>query len=388
MITASRSALLLRGQLSFLQANGFTIGLVASDGPQLRKTAEEEGVEVFPLPFEREMSPLRDAVALLQLHSLIRSWKPDVVIAATPKAGLLGMLAAKQAGVPHRIYHLWGLPWESRSGIKKRILGATEKLASACAHEVWPVSHSLQESYVGADFCSLEKTHVIAQGSSNGINPELFAPPSVIQREKLRAELELPSNVPVLGYVGRLTPDKGFRALWESYLNTRKSFPKTHLLVVGDVDFSTPAMESILHEMRNDSQVRLTGLIENPAPYYGLMTLLVFPSHREGFPNVVLEAALNEVPAVGYRVTGVMDAIIDGETGRVVPFLEQSALNSAVASYLTNPSLKKLHGANARQRAISKFHCEIIWRAIKEAIDRRLQYPVTSKSNPLRTRAS
>ena len=145
--------LLLKGQLAQMQRWGYDVTLVTSPGADLDAVRERERVNVVELEMRREPSPPADALALARMMRVLRDLKPDIVNASTPKAGLLGMLAARAVGVPIRIYLLRGLRGETAMGATRSILQVTERVATACADEVVAVSGSLRERFI-ADGCA------------------------------------------------------------------------------------------------------------------------------------------------------------------------------------------------------------------------------------------
>lgn len=364
--------LLLAGQLRHLSESGFRVTLVTSPGPDLDGLVEREGVEVRMLPMERELSPLRDILACTRLVRLFRRLRPDLVNAGTPKAGLLGMLAARIAGVPVRIYTLRGLRLETARGVKRRLLARSERLACASAHRVLCVSESLRRRAVDLGLVDEAKTAVPGAGSSNGVDGERFQA-AAADRESLRtlrAELGLPSEAPVIGFVGRFTRDKGIAELAEAFDRISRELPEARLLLLGDFEHGDPVPRELADRLRRDPRVVLPGFVQDTAPYYPLMDVLALPSHREGFPNAPLEAAAAGVPTVGLRATGVVDAVVAGETGTLVPVGDSAGLAGALLRYLQDPDLRRRHGEAARERVKAEFRREVVWEAWEEEIRR------------------
>ncbi|HLQ46250.1 MAG TPA: glycosyltransferase family 4 protein, partial [Planctomycetaceae bacterium] len=317
---AMSAEFLMRGQLAFLGEQGFDLTLIASPHDSLSAVAEREGANVVPIPMEREISPLRDLKALWQLCVTLRQLRPDIVNAGTPKAGLLGNLAAWMCRVPVRIYTLRGLRLETATGLKERLLNWTEKLASACAHQVIAVGHSLRDAYVARGLTSPDKTTVLRHGSSNGVAFERFQFDSAQWRQiaELRESWNIPADAPVIGFVGRLTRDKGIPELFAAFERLRPEFPEARLMLVGEAEHGDPLPDELLGQLQAHPNVVLTGPIQEVASYYGVFDLLAFPSYREGFPNVPLEAASAGLAVVGFRATGTIDAVVDGSTGTLV----------------------------------------------------------------------
>ena len=366
--------LLLEGQLRSLGEAGFEPVLISSPGPDLEGVAEREGARVETLAMAREIAPLRDAVALARLVRRLRRLGPAIVNAGTPKAGLLGMLAARLAGVPVRVYTLRGLRLETARGARRRLLAAAERLACASAHRVVCVSDSLRRRAVELGLVPEAKAAVLAAGSSNGVDVERFAR-AARDRERtaaLGAELGLPAGAPVVGFVGRFTRDKGIVELAEAFERVARELPAARLLLVGDFEAGDPVPAALAARLRRDPRVVLAGFVRDTAPFYPLMDVLAFPSHREGFPNAPLEAAAAGLPAVGFRVTGTVDAVVDGETGRIVAPGDAGALAAVLLDYLRDRGLRDRHGRAARERVERSFRREAVWRAWAEEYRRLL----------------
>lgn len=355
--------LLLDGQLRHLSDAGFEVILVTSPGADLEGVAEREGVRVETVPMAREMAPLADLVAVVRLLRLFRRLRPQVVNAGTPKAGLLGMLAARLLRVPVRVYTLRGLRLETARGLRRRLLTFTERLACSSAHRVVCVSQSLRRRAVELGLVAEARAVVLGEGSSNGVDVDRFAA-AAADRERtaaLRRELGLPEGAPVVGFVGRFTRDKGIADLAAAFERIAAHRPDARLLLLGDFEPGDPVPDELARRLRDDPRMLLPGFVPDASPYYPLMHVLAFPSFREGFPNAPLEAAAAGVPTVGYRVTGTVDAVIDGETGRIVAAGDADALADALAAYLDDPDLRARHGRAARGRAES-FRREVVQR--------------------------
>ena len=363
---AMSAEFLMRGQLAFLREQGFDVTLIASPHESLSIVAEREGVHVIPVPMEREISPLRDLKALWQLCVALRKLRPQIVNAGTPKAGLLGNLAAWLCRIPVRIYTLRGLRLETTSGLKSRLLNATERLAAACAHQVIAVSHSLRDAYVVRGLTSHSKTAVMRSGSSNGVSVERFrfGESQWSQIRDLRAKWDIPVDAPVIGFVGRMTRDKGIPELFAAFERLSPEFPDARLMLVGEIERGDPLSAELLRRMQSHPNVILTGPMKEVALYYGLFDMLAFPSYREGFPNVPLEAAAAGLPVIGFKATGTIDAVIDGSTGTLVEIGDVVALTAAIGRYLREPFVRKQHGDAGRRRAVREFRREDIWQAL------------------------
>lgn len=351
---------LLRGHLGGMRERGFDVTVISSPGPELERVASRERVEVLPLPMERPIRLKADAVALASLTRALRRIQPDIVNASTPKAGLLGMLAARALGVRLRVYHLRGLRLETERGALRKVLAATERTASACADVVVCNSRSLREVVVETHLAPPAKAVLVGDGSS-GVDVERFARTPEREREgeaRLRAA-GLEPHHEVVGFVGRLDRDKGIVDLLDAFAKLRARRPAARLVLVGG-DLTGAGDTELARRVSATEGVVSLGRTDDLAPLYTRMAVLAFPSLREGFPNVPLEAAACGVPTVGYRATGVVDAVVDGHTGALVPVGDVQGLGSALERYLQDPTLRETHGAAAAVRARASFDRQVV----------------------------
>lgn len=366
---------LMAGQLAYLKQQGFEVTLIAAPGADLEATAAREGVDYVSVPMTREISPWQDWNSLKHLTQVLRDIRPEIVNAGTPKAGLLGMLAARWARVPIRIYTLRGLRMETATGFKRLLLTSTERTAAACAHKVICVSPSLRDAFVKYRLGSASKTVVLGGGSSNGVDVERFAATDsrFAEARKIRQSMGIPDDARVLGFVGRLTRDKGVAELMSLFQTLEQEQPDLHLLLVGGFEEGDPLSTRIRDEIWNHPRVHITGFVNDTAPYYTAFDLLVFPSHREGLPNVPLEAAAAGRPTAGFAATGTVDAVRNGETGTLVAVGDVNGLTDAVRRYLSDQVLLARHGQRAAQRVRSDFRREVIWQELADLYRKELR---------------
>lgn len=379
-LTADR---LLRGQLGWMQGRGYAVRLVTSPGPQLPALARREGIPVDTLTMAREIAPLRDLLALARLWRTLRRLRPTIVNASTPKAGLLGMLAARLAGTPVRVYTLRGLRLETTAGARRALLAAGERAAAAAAHRILCVSESLWRRHRELRLGDSAKTRVLGDGSSNGVDLARF--PAGDGSEKralaLRRRLGIADDAPVIGYVGRFTRDKGIADLQAAFAAVARQIPTARLLLVGELEEGDPVPAETRRWLGREAALVRTGFVDDTAPFYSLMQVLAFPSHREGMPNAPLEAAAVAVPTVGYAVTGTVDAIEPEVTGVLVERGDRRALADGLMRYLRDDELRRSHGEAGRRRVEERFRNQRVWSEL-DAEYRRL---LSARGLPLPT---
>jgi glycosyltransferase involved in cell wall biosynthesis len=344
-VTDAQTCLVLGGRLRALREAGFQVTVVSNPGELLDKTAVREGVKSIAIPIRRGIAPLADVWSLVWLWRLLRRIKPDIVEFSTPKAGLLGTLASRICGVPVRVYMLRGLKLETSTGLKRRILLASERLACASAHIVLCNSDSLRAKALVLGVAQAAKLKLLGEGSSNGVDMERFSPGPSSVRERLG----LGSEAYVVGFVGRLTRDKGLPELIEAFEAILKAEPKTHLLLVGWFDASEDALDSSMRRRIEDHpRIHCTGFVDSTAPYYRAMDLMVLPTWREGFPNVVLEAAATGIPVITTVSTGACDSVVPEVTGLLIPPGYPEAIYEAVLKLLRDPERRLQMGRAGR----------------------------------------
>ncbi len=365
----------LDGQIGFMKRHGIEVEAVSSPGDRLDKFAAREQVAVHGVEMPRRITPWQDCASIVKLWRLLRNIRPTIVHSHTPKGGLLGMIAAWAARTPVRIYHIRGLPLMTAAGIKRHILRCTEWTSCRLAHQILCVSPSVAHEAVALGLCPAEKIHVLGSGG-NGVDAQ-----GKFNRERLpagarrriRAAHDIPEDAPVIGFVGRIVRDKGCVELAEAWQSLRESFPTSHLLMVGPFEPQDPLPGEVETLLRNDRRVHLTGRIADTSEYYNAMDVLALPTYREGFPNVAVEAAAMELPVVATRIPGCVDAVVDGATGVLVPPRDAAALSEAIRAYFADPELRRRHGRAGRQRVLSDFRREEIWRELHELYVELLQ---------------
>lgn len=366
-VTADTSLVLMRGFPEYLRDAGWHVHVASSPGPLLDGLHQVEGVQAHGLPMTRQPSPASDLRGLFSWIRLLRWIRPGVVAVGTPKAGLLGLLAAATLRVPRRVYLLRGLRLETSTGLERILLTALERLAIRCATDVVAVSHSLRERALDLRLGQQQRIRVLGSGSSNGVDLDAADRVDPARVGELRAQLGLGDGaVPVVGFVGRLTKDKGIEVLASARrLLVERGVPH-QLLIVGSLDEAES--DELLAELRtNGSPPIETGHVGDVRPYYRLMDVLCLPTLREGFPNVVLEAAAARVPTVTTNATGARDSVVHGVTGLICNVGDPRSLADGLAEFLSaSPAHRRALGESARLRAESEFAQPLVWARMEQ----------------------
>lgn len=359
---------LMRGRLAHFREQGYDLTLVSSPGELLERAARRDGVAWRAVPMTRAPNPAEDLRSLMRLVGLFIELSPHIVHASTPKAGLLASLAAWLTRVPCRLFTLRGLRAEGLHGAGARALIALERISCACAQQAICVSRSLRNKALELSLAPAWKLCVIGSGSSNGVDAARFESSEELRRrsEELAKRLGLSRDAPTLGFVGRRVLDKGLVELYRAFHTVRDRWPDVQLLVVGTPE--TPDAEGVAAVeaevgLRN---IYFTGFLEDPAPAYPLMNMLLLPSYREGFPNVSLEAAAAGVPVIASDATGCVDAVRHGQTGQIVPVRQWEPLAQAIARYIETPKEARQHGEAGRQWVRREFRPEMIWQGLDQ----------------------
>lgn len=360
LVTVSKSTTLMKGQIEYLREKGLDVHIVTSQGPELN---------VYPscithiVSMKREISLVNDIKSLMKMVKLFAKEKPRIVNSGTPKAALIGTLAGFITRRPVRIYTVRGLRLETESGIKYKILYLIEKLIMLCATDVIAISESLKNRIVSLGLENANNIKVLGNGSSNGLNLNNFTKNKKEIKSSYKKKLE---GYFVIGFVGRIVEDKGINEMVNAFKNIQEKGYKAKLLVVGEIERNDSVSEEILKFLKENEHVVLTGHVSNTVNYYNNMDVLVFPTHREGFGNVSIEAQAVEVPVITTNVTGAKDTVINDETGYIVEKGDYIAMAEKLELLINRPQLKSILGVNGRKRVETKFVNEIVWKDLEQ----------------------
>lgn len=367
MTTHSRTLGLIKGQIGFI-GREMDVILVAKDTGNLRQLAEGEGVTYRSIDMRREISPIDDLRALFNLWRLFRKEKPDIVHANTPKGALLGMLAAKLAGVHHRLYNVNGLRFETAEGGLRTLLIAMERIACKCATKVIPQSNGVREVLI-REGITRKPMIVIHNGSGNGVDVDYFDPAieSVSASAKDLNHSEALNEKIVFVFVGRIVGDKGVNELVEAFDRLSGERADIALRLLGNYESTLdPVKNNTLDTIEKNASIFYEGYQNDIRPYLAASSVLVLPSYREGFPNVVLQAAAMGLPCIVSDVNGAIDVISNGENGIIVPKRDVDALYMAMKKLAGDNLLRKKMSDNARNVVVDKFRMQDVWRATLE----------------------
>lgn len=321
---------------------------VTSPGNELDAIAARERVRCIPITMHREIAPIADFCSLLQLIRIFRNEKPDAVHSFTPKAGLLCMMAAKMAGVPIRIHTFTGLVWPTSTGLKRMIIRATDRLTCACASHIIAEGQGVRNDLLQGRI-TRKRVDVLGYGNLRGVDLNYWRP------EVTAKKVPMDSLALRFVYIGRLVPDKGINELIRAFLQLLKNYPHCTLTLVGWYEDGTPLSADIRKAIDNTPSIRYVGRQEDVRPFYQQADCLVFPSYREGFPNVVLEAGAMGLPSIVTDINGSREIIIPGENGIIVPPRDTRQLLQAMQYMLEHPNERANMAKEARSLIASRF---------------------------------
>jgi len=360
---------LLPGQMKFMSENGFKVIMISADGENLDKVIENEKCQHIIVPMTRKITPWQDLLCLFQLIKIFRKEKPDIVHSHTPKAGLLGMMAAKISGIKIRIHTVAGLPLMEESGLKYALLKQIEKITYSVANHVWPNSNSLYNFIKKNNLADAYKLKVIGQGSTNGVSITRFNKETLDKNflTVIKGNINYDTASVYLLYIGRLVKHKGIVELVNVFSLLKKNYPHLKLILVGIFESSLdPLPKKILKQIVDDPCIINVGWSDNAEYYMSLAHYFVFPSYREGFPNVLLEAGAIQLPVICSNIPGNTDIIIHNETGLLFEKKNEKDMYQKLKYALDNPK-KMLSMANKLQHYIKFWYeREMYWKILLE----------------------
>lgn len=354
--------LLLKGQLKMLNEE-YEVVAVSSPGEDLEAVAEREGVRTVELPMERRISLFKDIRSLWAMIKLIRKEKPWMVYSLTPKAGLVTMIAGKLCGVPVRVHMFTGLVFPTATGLKRQILMFTDRLTCFCATVVNPEGEGVKRDLERYHISSKPLT-IIGNGNINGLDMDFYdRTPEVLGKAKAYQK----EGTTTYCFVGRIVGDKGINELVSAFKRLHTEHPATRLLLVGPFeDNLDPVSEETKATIETLSAIEAVGWQSDVRPFLAASDVFVFPSYREGFPNVVMQAGALGLPSIVTDINGSNEIIRNGENGVIIPSKDEEALYQTLKDTLENPDKWKTIAANARESIARRYEQQMLWREIKK----------------------
>lgn len=355
---------LLKGQLRFLNREFEVVGL-ASDTGVLASVGEREGIRVINVPMHREISIWSDLICLFKLIRLFRKEKPFIVHSNTPKGSLLSMMAALISGVPHRIYTVTGLRYQGVSGISRWVLRTMERITCLCANKVIPEGQGVKSTLL-SDHITRKPLEVIHNGNISGIDTSFFSVDSCFEtRSVMRNKLGIDNRDFAFIFIGRIVRDKGMNELADAMRNLSVLHPECKLILVGsfetELDPLLPGNEGFFKSSPN---VVFVGHQQDVRPYLVAADALVFPSYREGFPNVVMQAGAMGLPSIVTDINGCNEIIVNGKNGRIIPPKDEAELESTMTWFIENQQEVASMAGRAVQMIKARYEQKDVWYAI------------------------
>ncbi|WP_204353206.1 glycosyltransferase family 4 protein [Pedobacter yulinensis] len=340
----------------------FEVIAVSGEGSDLQEVQEREKVAVREVTMSRTISVFKDLHSLWKLYRLFRKEKPVIIHSITPKAGLLTMLAGKLAGVPIRIHTFTGLIFPSKTGALQKLLISMDRLLCWAATNIYPEGNGVKNDLLKYKITK-KQLKVIGNGNVNGIDTAYFDPSSISKetRNALRLKLGISANDFVFIFVGRIVADKGINELIAAF----KSFDATYpckLLLVGNFEQELdPVLPAVAEEIKENENIIHVGYQPNVRDFYAISDAFVFPSYREGFPNVVLQAGAMSLPSLVTDINGSNEIIIPGENGIIIPPKDVQALQNAMIEILRDKALYSRLQRHARLMISSRYEQPFVW---------------------------
>jgi glycosyltransferase involved in cell wall biosynthesis len=357
---------LLKGQLAFLNQNAAVIAVSGQDH-HLDAVREREGVRTVDISMQRSISPLKDLISLIRLYKLFRRERPDIVHSITPKAGLLSMLAAKMAGVPVRIHTFTGLIFPSKKGVFQKLLIQMDRILCHAATHIIPEGQGVLQDLKAYNI-TRKPIAVLANGNVNGLDTGFFDPVKITEQERndLRNALGIQPGDFVFIFVGRLVRDKGINELVAAFDEVSNAGENIKLLLVGPYEEELdPLLPETKQKIEQNSHIITVGFQKDVRPYMAISHVLAFPSYREGFPNVVLQAGAMELPAIVTNINGCNEIIEEGINGLLIPVGSAAALASGMLQLFKNKEQYNKIRQKTRNLVVSRYRNEEVWHAIQ-----------------------
>ena len=343
------------GLLKELKEEGYDVVALSSPDEDLRELGEREGVKTIGVKMERHVSPFKDLVSLVKLIRVLRKEKPDMVHSMTPKAGLLCMMAAKMAGVPVRLHTFTGLVWPTATGLSRNILMMTDRITCACATHIVPEGEGVKSDL---QRCITKKPmKVLGYGNVRGVDLDYWT------RKKHQEKRDFLTFV----FVGRIVRDKGVNELVSAFVKLNQIYQNTRLLLVGPYEENfDPVLPETKRLIDSCERIEAVGNQKDVRPFYEQRDVLVFPSYREGFPNVVIEAGAMGLPSIVTDINGSREIIEHEKNGLIVPPRDEEALLNALKWMVEHPDERERMADHAHPMVASRYEQGFVRQCLKD----------------------
>ena len=343
------------GLLRELTEEGYEVIALSSPDADLKELGNRESVRTIGVPMERHVSPLKDFVSLVRLTKVLRKERPDMVHSMTPKAGLLCMMAAKMAGVPVRLHTFTGLVWPTATGISRQILMMTDKMTCACATHIIPEGDGVKQDLQRC--ITTKPMKVLGYGNVRGVDLEYWK----------RTVPKVADGVHTFVFVGRIVRDKGVNEMIAAFVRLHQEHANTRLVLVGPYE---EKLDPILPETKQlidtCEAIESVGNQKDVRPFYEQGDVFVFPSYREGFPNVVIEAGAMGLPSIVTDINGSREIIENGVNGVVIPSHDTQALYEAMKKMVEHPDLREQMAEKARPMVAHRYEQGFVRQCLKD----------------------
>jgi len=351
---------LYAGRLEFFMANGFEVTVVCASS-ELDEAIRARGVRLHTVPLTRAITPWTDLRAVCRIYRFLRGGRFDIVEVTTPKAALLGALATRLARCPCLIHMLQGLHYQGKRGLLGSILRSSTRIPCRLSSVTLAVSPSVCDEACRDGIADPARIRVLGHGSGNGVDLERFSPQRRMSGAAVRETYGIAPDAVVLGFVGRMTRDKGIEELAAAFRALSAEFPKAVLLLVGDYEHRDRPADSTVRFLSTCLGMRHVGWQTDVVPFMAAMDVFVLPTYREGLGNVLLEAAAMEIPTVTTDATGARDSIVGGVTGLRVSVGNVLELREALASLIRDVALREAMGRAGRHWVSEHFDQRHVW---------------------------
>ncbi|WP_332028682.1 glycosyltransferase family 4 protein [Kaistella sp.] len=356
--------ILLRNQFKFLRKY-YHVVAISSPGEDLFEVGTRENVDIKGIEIKRKISIINDITALYKLYVYFTKEKPLIVHSITPKAGLLSMMAAKLAGIPIRMHTFTGLIFPTSTGAMKHLLIWMDRLLCYCATNIYPEGQGVRNDLVKYNITK-KPLKILANGNVNGIDLTFFDPSIFSEEDKLSLKEKLailPHNF-VFIFIGRLVKDKGINELIHAFKKLSSS--KAKLLLVGSLEPDHGLEDNTLHEIKNNPDIISVGFQKDVRLFLAISDVLVFPSYREGFPNVVMQAGAMGLPSIVTDINGSNEIIIDQENGIIIPSKNDLTLYESMLMISKDHAVREKLKRNARQMIADRYQQSVVLNALLE----------------------